>query len=199
MKNFECYIIRNGLNDIRQIPYSELSVLGAEKMKYIFHSDFVMVCARNKKAINEHIEILESVKKPSDDHEKYQAAQREIAKKYSQKDDTGESVITTRTFPDGSMAESYVVDGVNDKSSAYSKESAKLNADNKKIIDDQKAKEKQFNASLDNDAIGINLHLISAAKLPMGLSLAAGDALLYFLEEEFPVIVKTPSLKLKKP
>lgn len=183
MKNLDCYKILNGLNDIKQIPYSELSSLPSEeKMKYLFHTDFILACARNKKKIDEHIKILEEIKKPDEAFDKYQEKRREIAKEFAKKDENKNPVVISRPFGNGQMLESYVIENINDKNSPYNKKMSELEKANAKLITDQTAKEDQFEKSL-NDECDLTLNKIKENLIPMGLSLIAAEAILEMLDE----------------
>ena len=184
MKNVDCYRILNGLNDIKQIPYSELSSLPPEeKMKYLFHTDFIIACARNKKKIEEHIQILEEIKKPTDEFNKYQEKRREIAKEFAKKDENKNPVIVSRPFGNGQMLESYVIENINDKNTPYNKKITELEKVNAKLIADQTAKEEQFEKGL-NDECDLKLNKIHLNLIPMGLSMIAAEAILEMLDEE---------------
>lgn len=183
MKNVDCYKILEGLKDIKQIPYSELSGIPADmKMMYIFHTDFIIACARNKKKIEEHLQILEEIKKPTDDFNKYQEKRREIAKEFAKKDENKNPVIISRPFGNGQMLESYVIENINDKSSPYNKKILVLEKENEKLIKDQTAKEEQFEKAL-NDECDLKFNKIREILIPMGLSLIAAEAILEMLDE----------------
>jgi len=184
MKNLDCYRILEGLRDIKQIPYSELSDLPpAEKMNYLFHTKFVIACARNKKRIEEYIQILDEIKKPADAFNKYQEKRREIAREFAKKDENGNPSIISRPFGNSQVIESYVIENINDKSSPYNKKITALEKENEKLIADQLAKEKQFENAL-NDNCDLILNKIPENLIPMGLSLIAAEAILEMLDEE---------------
>lgn len=181
MKNSDCYKILEGLKDIRQIPYSELSGI-PDKVKYLFHTDFIIACARNKKKIEEHIQILEDIRKATDEFNKYQEKRREIAKDFSKKDENKNPVIVSRPVGNGQMLESYVIENINDKKTPYNKVIKSLEDENSKLIADHTTKEDQFVKALD-EVCDLKLHKIKESLIPMGLSLIAAEAILEMLEE----------------
>jgi len=184
MKNGECYKILRGLDEVRQVPYSEISsLLTEEKMKYLFHTDFVLACARNKKAITEHLQILEEMKKPGKEFTSYQEERIELAKKHSKKDVKGHPVLMNQKMPDGTFQESFVIDDVKDVDSPFNCEFRALKEKYKATLEDQQCKEKQYVDALDAEC-DLKLVKIVQSKLPAGLSVTAMEAILYFLEDE---------------
>ena len=197
MKNSDCYRILEGLSEIKQIPVSDLADLGSEKMKYLFHTDFVMACSRNKKMITEYLTLLEEIKKPTEEFNKYQEERREIAKEYAKKDANGNPETVVRPIGNGQMFESYVIPNINDKSSPYNVKLAFLEKTNDKVIKDQKGKEEQFEKALSADC-DLNLHKIKESLIPMGISsITAGEALLWMIEESVK-LKETTKEKAKK-
>jgi hypothetical protein len=197
MKNSDCYQILTGLNEIKQIPFTELSDLGTDKIKYIFHTDFVMACSRNKKMITEYLTLLEEIKKPTEEFNKYQEERREIAKEYAKKDANGNPETVVRPIGNGQMFESYIIPNINDKGNLYNVRLAALEKVNEKVIKDQKGKEEQFEKALSVEC-DLKLHKIKESLIPMGISsITAGEALLWMIEE--PVKQKeTLKEKVKK-
>lgn len=184
MKNVDCYKVVEGLKDIKQIPYSELSGMTSEnKIKYLFHTDFYIACARNKKIIEEHIQFLEGIKKSTEEYNKYQEERREIAKEFAKKDENKNPIIISRPFGNGQMFESYIIENINDKSSPYNKKIIELEKINTKLIADQKAKEDQYEKAL-NEECDLKLNKIRENLIPMGQSIIAGEAILEMLDEK---------------
>lgn len=197
MKNLDCYKILEGLKDIKQIPYSELSGLPSEaKMKYLFHTDFIIACARNKKQVEDHLQILEEIKKPTDLFNKYQEKRREIAKEFAKKDENKNPIIVSRPFGNGQVLESYVIENINDKTTPYNKEIITLEKENEKLIKDQTAKDEQFGKALEEEC-DLKLFTIRESIIPMGLSLIAAEAILTMISEDTDKPNK-PNKELKK-
>lgn len=197
MKNKECFVIANGLADIRQVPYSELTNLGEEKLKYLHHTDFIIICAKNKKLVETHIEILNEIKKPSKEYETYQEARRDLAKKYAKKDDNGNPIVNRQQMGNGQVFESYTIENITDQNSDYNKAVRALDKKHDKEITEQKGKDEQFELAMEQEA-DIQLKSLKYNLLPKGLSIVAAEAILYFLEDPEGENENTPASEKKK-
>lgn len=147
MKNKDCYDI---LNEFNKGGFANLVGI-----------DFILSLARNIKKIEQEIEILESLRKPTDKYREFAKKVAELRLKFADKDlKTGRPV--TRKMENG--IESYVI---SDKLEAYNieYEALKLADNNPQLIQEQEKKDKLFEEAIERNC-EIKFTKIKKADLP---------------------------------
>ena len=181
MKNRDLYTILEGLEKIKQIPYNELAVLGPEKTKYIFNSEFVLSVARNKKKITEALQELEKVREPSEKFLEYQNKRRDLTIRFAKKDDSGNPIKTVKGIPGGGSYESYIIEDISNPENPFNIEMEKLNKQYESERNEQLSKEEHY-LSLMREDVKLNFARISKEIIPMGLTIAATESLIEFVD-----------------
>lgn len=149
MKNLDLYRLKQALEGLGSVE----------------NVSFAYCAVKNLKLLEKEIEILEEVRKPSDEFMKnFQPQVDELVKKHSKKDEEGNPELS-----DGPQGSTIQVDPAN--KAKFEKEFAKLEEENKPLVDQRMEQLTKFNDLLQEE-VEIELVKIKKEDLPENIKVA---------------------------
>lgn len=113
---------------------------------------FSYTVAKNIRILKPEIEALTEAEKPTEEFTKYEEERINLAKKYSKKDDEGESIIKDKKF-------------VLENKKEFDKEFKKLKEENKEVLEGREKQVKEYLAVLETES-SVELQKIDLSDVP---------------------------------
>lgn len=137
---------------------------GLEMAKFS-HPRITYAIQKNKRKVESIIKDMEMTIKVTEKLNEFIKEREELAKKYSEKDEQGNSTIKMVPGPDGKVQRIYVIQGQNDPESKYRKELAELEKKYDDEIREHTEKIRRYNEEFLNDESEFEPHMIDISLL----------------------------------
>lgn len=166
MKYIDCLVMNAGLHDVK-----------VSGMK----ADFSYAVAMNKRLLEPVIKSLEEMVEPTKEHEKFITERKELLQEFAKKDENGDPIVRGSVVA-GQQKETYLIPGISNKNNEFNVKLEKLKKKFKKEIDDQEAKEKEYDEHLDEETLKFEPIMVARKLVPDGLSQQAMDGVVLMIK-----------------
>jgi len=175
MKNYELYVMRDGLNAVpNNVSYID------EKKKGIVN--FKLAVSKNKRMLHSHLKDVEEAIEPSEDYSDYRGKEQELSKKFCRKDKDGKNIVIP-IIEGTRKAEKYDIEGKDDPESDYSLDFKLLAEKFKQAIEERKKQMEKFDEFLEEES-AFKPYMIPFVLVPDDIPQVAMDGVLFIIDEE---------------
>ncbi len=136
MKNKDLYLIKQVITKVKDN--------GSNKFK--------LAIILNEIEIDKRIEVLEKLREQGEDVKEYEQKRHDILKKYAETDESGNVIVYTEPGGKGEVkADGFGYPNIIKEKEKFEEETAKLQEDNKELLERELKKQKEFNETLEQD------------------------------------------------
>ena len=151
-------------------------------MSFLPGAKFTYAVKKNKDMLKIEIKAMEEANEPSKEFKEYTEAQGEINRKFAEKDAKGNPKTEQRRIGAIKKRTFFIIPGIDDPNSKFTKATEKLAHDHKEVIDIQAEKEEEYQEFLKEDTEW-KPFMIDLESVPDGIHQEVMDRIHFMIKE----------------